>query len=193
MWDFLDKVVYINLDKRTDRRTHMEGVTATFGNKVHRFAAIEGGSIGCTKSHVAVLRQAMEENVSNILILEDDVEWTQFESGYAQLESLVSNPYDVIMLGAGSLVQGDAPNRVYTAQCAHAYIVNKHYIPILLQTFEDGLQCLIASPAQEYLYAHDQYWKNLQPFHKWYIVLPFLMYQRPDYSDIQKQYVDYRG
>lgn len=195
MWDFIDKVVYINLDKRTDRRERMECVTKAFGQKVHRFAAIEDtyGVIGCAKSHVAVLRQALEDGVTNILVLEDDVEWCNVEEAYPKLEELANQPYDVIMLGAGSLVLEGSPNRVHTAQCGHAYLVNKHYIPVLLARLEEGVNLLIQNPGTGYVHANDQYWKKLQSIHNWYVVLPFLMYQRPDYSDIQHCYVDYRG
>jgi hypothetical protein len=126
-------------------------------------------------------------------VLEDDAEWCNVEEAYPKLEELANQPYDVIMLGAGSLVLGDSPNRVHTAQCGHAYLVNKHYIPTMLNIFETSMQCLVDAPEKHHIYSPDQYWKKLQSIHNWYIVLPFLMYQRPDYSDIQHCYVDYRG
>jgi len=40
-WGFLDKVVYINLKKRTDRRLQMEEFVKPFEDKTIRFNAIE--------------------------------------------------------------------------------------------------------------------------------------------------------
>jgi glycosyl transferase family 25 len=194
MFEFIDKVVYINLDKRTDRREHMGNVTTIFGNKVQRLSAIEDpiGIVGCGKSHIAVLRQALKENVRNVLILEDDVEWNKINEGYAQLEELVEKPYDVILLSAGSLQYDRNTLRVLSAQCASSYLVHGDYIPTLLSNFEDALSQLI-STNNPYMYAHDMYWKRLQPIDQWFAVSPCIMYQRPDYSDIQNEYVDYRG
>ena len=194
MFEFIEKVVYINLDKRVDRRQHMENLTRIFGNKVERFSAIEDpiGIVGCGKSHIAVLRQALKENVSNILILEDDVEWNKFDEGYVQLEQLVNEQYDVILLSAGSLQYDRKTLRVLSAQCASSYLVHGDYIPTILTNFEDALSQLI-STNNPYMYAHDMYWKRLQPIDRWFVVSPCLMYQRPDYSDIENKDVDYRG
>jgi glycosyl transferase family 25 len=193
MFEFIEKVVYINLDKRVDRRQHMENLTRIFGNKVERFSAIEDpiGIVGCGKSHIAVLRQALKENVSNILILEDDVEWNKFDEGYVQLEQLVNEQYDVILLSAGSLQYDRKTLRVLSAQCASSYLVHGDYIPTILTNFEDALSQLI-STNNPYMYAHDMYWKRLQPIDRWFVVSPCLMYQRPDYSDIENKDVDYR-
>ncbi len=194
MFEFIEKVVYINLDKRIDRRQHMENLTGIFGNKVERFSAIEDpiGIVGCGKSHIAVLRQALKENVSNILILEDDVEWNKFDEGYVRLEQLVKQQYDVILMSAGSLQYDRNTLRVLSAQCASSYLVHGDYIPTILSNFEDALSQLI-STNNPYMYAHDMYWKRLQPIDRWFVVSPCLMYQRPDYSDIENKDVDYRG
>ena len=89
-WNFIDKVVYINLDHRTDRNEHMKRMTKTFRDKVSRFSAIrnERGIIGCSMSHIEVLKIAIRENYENILILEDDAEWNEFEQGYITLKKL---------------------------------------------------------------------------------------------------------
>jgi glycosyl transferase, family 25 len=193
MWDFVDKVVYINLEHRTDRNEHMKRVTETFGDKVSRFSAIENqqGALGCTMSHISVLRIAIENNWNNILIMEDDAEWYNFEQGYNTLKKLASNPYDVIMLG-GSFVSYDIETyRLHRALTTTAYLVNKHYMPVLLQNFEEGLCKFLESPSQPALYALDTYNNRLQQVDNWYIVQPPLVYQTPTFSDVEKRFVDY--
>ena len=46
---FIDKIIYINLDKRIDRREHMERQLEKFGLTAERFSAIkhEEGIVGC--------------------------------------------------------------------------------------------------------------------------------------------------
>jgi len=71
----IDKIIYINLDKRIDRRTDIEKELNDFGLEYERFQAIETpgfGILGCGQSHLAVLKLAKERGYKNILIFEDD-------------------------------------------------------------------------------------------------------------------------
>jgi glycosyl transferase family 25 len=194
MWEFVDKVVYINLDSRPDRRAHMEKITQTFGDKVTRFPAIkhEKGSFGCTMSHIEILKYALKKNWGNVLILEDDAEWNNFDDGYAKLEKLVKNNFDVILLGGSTISHNTDTHKLHSALTTVAYLVNKSYIPIILQNFEEGFQQFQGNPDMRVLYAIDMYWKKLQSRDNWYVIMPCLVYQRPDYSDIEKTNVDYR-
>lgn len=194
-WPFIDKVVYINLDHRMDRNEHMKQVTQTFGDKVSRFSAIktEYGAIGCSISHIQVLKMAIQNNWNNILILEDDVEWNNFEQGYAILNKLASNPYDVIMLGGSFVSYNSDTYKLYSAKTTTAYLVNKHYMRTLLSNFEEGLQKFISEPSKCELYAIDTYVHSMQHRDNWFIVQPPLVYQKPSYSDICNADVDYRS
>lgn len=191
MWEFLDGVIYINLDKRTDRREHMEQMTKLLPN-VHRFSAIEydPGYIGASKSHIGVLKLAIEKGWKNVLILEDDAEWNHLEEGYTTLEKLASNPYDVIMLGSGSASYDQTTLKLFSAQTTIGYLINSLYIPTLLKTFEEGLEQLI-STNDVYHYGLDMYWKRIQPLDNWFVIIPSLVYQLPGYSDIEKRHVEY--
>lgn len=192
MWEFVDKVVYINLNERTDRNTHMVRMTKAFGDKVIRFPAIRHspGNIGCTKSHIAILKMAIENGWNNVLILEDDSEWNEYYLGYSKLAKIVQSHYDVILLGGTSVSYYPDSLRLASAQTTTAYMVNRQYMPTLLANFEEGLSNLIDSgngPA----HAIDMYWKQLQSRDTWYIVVPSLVYQMPGYSDIENATMDY--
>jgi len=136
MWEFVNKVIYINLDHREDRRIIMSKFftdTQIPLEKVIRFPAIKNknGSLGCVESHLGVLKLAKENGWKNILILEDDVEILNFEEGYKKLEELVSLPkWDVIML-MGWYYKHDIP-RIYGGGNSGAYLVNERYIDTLL-------------------------------------------------------------
>jgi GR25 family glycosyltransferase involved in LPS biosynthesis len=195
MWRFLDKAIYINLDHRTDRYQHMKYMTKTFGNKVARFSAIRNqhGAIGCTLSHISVLKTAIENNWNNVLIMEDDAEWNDFEKGYDTLKKLTSNPYDVIMLGGSFVSYYPETFRLHHALTTTAYLVNKHYMKTLLDNFEEGLSNFLLHPSEPRLYAIDTYNNRLQQADNWYIVQPPLVYQKPTFSDVENTFVDYRS
>ena len=58
----IDKVVYINLEKRPGRKAEMEAELAKLripADKWVRFSAVEHthGAVGCNQSHIAVLRR----------------------------------------------------------------------------------------------------------------------------------------
>ena len=76
--DLISKVVFINLDARTDRKSQAEDELQLFlPDKVIRFSAIQDkpGSVGCSKSHIQILQMAIQENWPNVLIVEDDLQF----------------------------------------------------------------------------------------------------------------------
>lgn len=191
IWSFVDKVVYINLAKRPDRRKHMEKFTKTFGDKVIRFEAIENkrGEVGCSQSHIEVLKMALKEGWKNVLVLEDDLEWNKFNAGYKLLKKLVDNPYDVITLGTSNTWDYDSKTyRIMSSTSTGSYLVNGHYIPTLLENFEEGCQKLIECGVYSGWYAVDRYWIALQSRDKWYATIPNLIYQQDGFSDIEHTY-----
>jgi len=81
--DFFDKIIYINLDHRKDRK---EQILNEFNkmdineNKIHRIDAVHekyNGHIGCAKSHIKALNYAKENNYKNVIIFEDDFIFTK--------------------------------------------------------------------------------------------------------------------
>ena len=63
--DQIDGVVYINLERLTDRRAHMESLLSTYKIKAQRFPAIEHshGLYGCGLSHLGVLKLAQQNKI----------------------------------------------------------------------------------------------------------------------------------
>lgn len=75
----IEKIVFINLEKKKDRLDDIQKQFETFNfpkDKIIRFNAIENLScgIGCSKSHMEVIRMAKENGWKNVLVLEDDFE-----------------------------------------------------------------------------------------------------------------------
>lgn len=193
---FVDHVVYINLDHRTDRWEQIIAELAPYfpPEKVTRFSAIrhDNGALGCTLSHIAVLEMAKAVGWKNVLVLEDDAMWKteQFEEAYATLERLAVNSYDVIMLSSTCARWYIGSLKLITAQTASAYLVNSAYYDTLLTNFRESRDLFEVSNDGP-KHAHDQYWKRLQSKDNWFVVIPSLMQQRPGYSDIERKVVDY--
>lgn len=196
MFEFIEKVVYINLEHRVDRKEETEAELFRYfpKEKVIRFNAIRDskGSVGCSKSHIGALELAKEQGWKNVLIVEDDASWDErFEAEYSVLETLVSAPYDVICLGLLGYVD-KVTRRVSLGQTRTAYLVAQHYYDALIENMKEGLGHL---STHEYTaenrdkYCGDQYWKLLQEKDKWFRV--WMMIQRKSFSDICKQVVDY--
>lgn len=69
---YIDKKVYINLDRREDRKKEFEEQMKRANIEVERFSAVSNlhPDVGCGTSHVTVLKQAIGRK--NVLIFEDD-------------------------------------------------------------------------------------------------------------------------
>lgn len=190
MFEFVEKIVYINLEHRTDRKAQIEDVLKDVSDKVIRFNAIkeDHGGIGCTKSHIAVLEMAIREGWKNYLVVEDDAMWSNFQIGYPKLQKLAMNPYDVLVLGS-VFAKCNSNSKIFSSQTTTAYIVNSGYYQTLLTNFKEGLSGFLQTRAY-HIFAIDQYWKRIQPEDNWYAVLPSLLIQRAGYSDIEKMVID---
>ena len=83
MSHLIDKIIYINLDKRTDRKAEIEQELQHNNLRFERFPAIQTpeGCIGCSLSHLQVVKLAKERGYNNILILEDDFMFLSSDSG----------------------------------------------------------------------------------------------------------------
>jgi len=193
MFEFIEKVVYINLENRQDRRVSIEKELSIFPKeKVLRFNAIRHykGYIGCSMSHIAVLEMALREKWSNVLIVEDDAAWTNFSQGYLILQSLVSKPYDVILLGCHT-ANIDSVYRVRSALSLTGYLVNQAYYETLLKNFKEGLEQFLKHSHYAKYFALDRYWHPLLSKDRWYAIKPNMMYQKASYSDTDRKFTDH--
>ena len=196
----ISHVLYINLDSRIDRRTHFESQFNKIGLQTQRFSAIRNndGAIGCSMSHIACLEIAIRTNWDHVLVCEDDATITnpgQLVYQVNQFLNRFNDAWDVLLLGGNNYQpfrqESSECVRVANCQTTTSYLVRRPYFETLLANFKEGLKKLMAEPSQQPKYAIDQYWKNLQRKDRWYLIVPITVIQRPDYSDVSKQHVDY--
>ncbi|MBV6821947.1 glycosyltransferase family 25 protein [Pseudomonas sp. PD9R] len=141
--DYFDGARIINISSRKDRRLETEEEFARNGfdiddEKTGFFEAVtptEGkgfpsiGVRGCFLSHLGVLEEAMRLNLKNILILEDDIQFSRrvAEYGTQAIESLEGMEWDIVYFGHP--VGGDSNSPVWKEvdqpiHLAHFYAVN---------------------------------------------------------------------
>lgn len=197
--DRVGRIVYINLDERKDRREHSEAEFAKMSiTNYTRFSAYRtpGTAVGCSASHTEVVRQAIQDGVSSLLVMEDDFFFTvDRETLDARLNYLYEHvsDYDVVMLDY--MMYHSEPidpviGRVYEARTATAYLVAGRYLPTLLECYDKALQSFIVNPHVHWLYTNDVAWNTLQQKDKWYYFVERLVYQHGGYSDLGQKYIE---
>jgi len=192
---FVDHVVYINLDHRTDRRAHIIAALAPYfpPEKVTRFSAIkrENGAWGATESHIEVLQMAKANCWNNVLILEDDARWTDtFDEGLKTLTHLAQSEYDAIVLGGHNTRWHEDSLRLIRTFGAEATLVHSRYYDTLLRNYTESY-VLLQQSNQSWVHGVDVYINNLFATDRWFAVVPELVKQEVGYSDIRKEIVTY--
>lgn len=113
--DYFDGARIINISSRKDRRLETVEEFARYGfhiddEKIGFFEAVtpsEGngfpsvGARGCFLSHLGVLEEAMRLNLKNILIMEDDIQFSRRIPQYGRqaIESLKGMEWDIVYFG----------------------------------------------------------------------------------------------
>ncbi len=202
----LDAVVCISLKSDEQRRQQ----TLNECNKINlpvKFHIVErnplGGVLGCLESHIQVIKYAKQNNFQNILIIEDDV---QFDMSVLQNTNIVvPEDWQMFYLGyhvnKGYRYQNNIM-KILSALTTHAYILRDTMYDYILDNIGKD-------------------WKSIPEFHDWnihekpffesdkhaidifyskwvhhrldqtYGIYPLIAYQRPSFSHIENQNVDY--
>ena len=199
----IDKIYYINLEHRIDRKQKIEELLDLLkidNDKKVRFNAHnfpENGSLGCVKSHLDILIDAKKNNYKNCLILEDDFRCDKPVDILNSIEYFfnLEIDYDVIMLSS-NLLRYDKTNydkivKVNECQTSAGYIINNKFFDKLIEVFTESVVNLELDPSIKWKYALDQNWKKIQPNSNWYSFYPTIGYQEEGYSDIEQRDVNY--
>lgn len=195
----LKNVYYINLEERTDRKKHIEKQLESLGWCYERFNAIKtkSGRVGCSMSHLKLLTMAKEKNLPYIVIIEDDIHFTNIQKFNELYKHFVDTniDYDVYLL-AGNLrppVQRINPHllKISLSYTTTGYIVKQHYYDTLIQNIKGGIQKLLQN-VNDGMSAIDVNWIPLQRKDKWFISYPRTVTQLAnDFSNIENRVVNY--
>ena len=178
MSENIDKIIYINLEKREDKKAYIENQLNSYSFEYERFNAIEyepQGNVGCSLSHLAVLKLAKERGYKNILILEDDftfnVSKDEFENVLKQFFNLQLQ-YNVCMFyycQDCEIYNTEFPflNRIKQSNSSVGYLVNENYYDNLIKIIEESIPKL-KETKEHWNYAIDTCWRDLQKKDIWY-------------------------
>lgn len=196
----MKNVYYINLERRPDRKTHIESQLNSLGWNYQRFNAIQmkSGRVGCSMSHLKLLQMAKEKKLPYIVILEDDIHFTnipKFQELFKHFMDKIKDDYDVYLL-AGNLrhpIEMITQNilKVSTSYTTTGYIVKQHYYDTIIQNIKEGIINLIKNPLNG-MNAIDVNWIQLQKKDKWFISYPRTVTQLANhFSNIENRVVNY--
>ena len=200
--EYIDKIYYINLDRRTDRKELFEKQVEKYElpmNKIVRFSAIEDnyGAIGCSKSHLEILKLAQKNKYRNVLIFEDDFEFlVSKEEFYNNLNKFFKNykdNFDFCYLQYNLLESEEKDNIVGYARKTFGgagYIINNRILKKFIEILEKAIDNFIKTHNHQ-LYAIDTCWHPLQKSSESFYFKKRIGKQRASYSDIEKSFVDY--
>jgi GR25 family glycosyltransferase involved in LPS biosynthesis len=163
-FNFFDRIYCINLPHRTDKweKCKEEFAKYNFLDKVIRFNGVQiQGSFyhvnvraaGCFLSHLEIINKCKEENVKNVLILEDDVEFYNdpIKNLSLSINELKDKDWDIFYLGMNVTdekfkdpLERVSPNllRIKSALTTHAISYNNVVYSKILNLVPRGLEFL---------------------------------------------------
>lgn len=182
--NYIDHIIYINLDNRDDRRRNICKSLAEFNFKndqISRFPAFRTnpGFYGAHHSHIEALKLALSKKYKNVLILEDDIIFsvskTELNHDLEYIFEEFHDQWDVIMFSCNpsqveTYKNDNVLGRIRKTQGAAAYLVNGPYIQKLLNNFERAYPKLCTS-GQHWNYLHDVCWQSLQKTDNWFYLM----------------------
>jgi GR25 family glycosyltransferase involved in LPS biosynthesis len=190
--------VCINLDRDLGSWGRLQAVLTRHDIRgVRRFPAVDGsrlklpaawrhsaGAYGCLLSHLQVVREARQQGLPSLLVLEDDVRFDpSFSEKFPVFVRGVPADWDMLFLGALHREDPDpvAENvvRIRQAYCTHAYALRNSIFDAFIAV-NDG------SPNQV-----DVNNGVLQSSHHCYGFAPNLAWMEPHYSSIQERMADH--
>jgi GR25 family glycosyltransferase involved in LPS biosynthesis len=212
--NFIDGIIYINLDHRTDRdidiRRELKKMDIP-NSLVHRVSAVfndDCGHLGCAKSHVNALELAKEKGWKKFLILEDDFSFKVTKPQFLYtLDSFYekNDDWGVFMLAACHLKIKDEEKswfpKVTKATTTSGYLVESNFLDKLLLNFKEAVE-LLEKDVEEFLEQHpgekkmttpfaiDIHWHQLQKQGYFYTSDPMIGGQSKSYSSIMKKKIN---
>lgn len=201
----IDKVYYINLDHRKDRKNIFLSWMKESGfdeSKIQRIEAIynyERGHIGCLMSHIKALDTFISSKNEKCIIFEDDYYPLNIKTFWENIYKLENIDFDLVMLSYNDYeleirdTEYDFLKKCSFSYTASGYIITKELAIKLKNLFEECLKLAISEDIVSHYYCLDVYWmKLMKETEKWYCFYPRLGKQMESFSDILKKIVDYK-
>lgn len=199
---FFGAVLVTNLERRPDRLESVSEELEKFNIEASRLPAVDGHALfpelpklkagwkGSTWTHLNGLLYAKQNNLKNILILEDDVRFS--EEYFHLLESMFSElpaDWDMFYVGANDkhpetvlLPYSEHLRKANFLLTTHAYSVNARCFDFLIEHLSSNLESAMVI---------DVLYTRVQPQLNCFMATPNLAWQEEGYSDVLGMNVNY--
>lgn len=207
-FDFFDRIYCINLPERTDKWQQCLEEFTKLGiqNKIIKFNAIKFvgelpeqlrwiniRACGCTASHREIIKICNNENVKNVLVLEDDVEFHNdpIKNLSLSINELKNIDWDIFYLGMNVTdekfkepLERITPNllKIKSALTTHAIAYNSSAFKPILDHIPEGLEIINWQARNE---SYDGFFmRYFLSQNKAFCTNEYLATQRDSFSDI---------
>jgi GR25 family glycosyltransferase involved in LPS biosynthesis len=196
------KVYCLNLDRREDRWSNTVEELDKWGlrNYVTRVAAVDGrtlpvnmyglrsGDAGLLETHLQLVIDAKKNNYKSILIIEDDIEFTDEVNNIELYVKELPDNWDMIWFGGNNNMHGDHTAHFISNKIIKCKITyTTHCVAINHTVFEKVIEVLTNSQKPV-----DVSYVEIQNLYNCYAFYPSIAIQRPGFSDILNSHQDYR-
>jgi GR25 family glycosyltransferase involved in LPS biosynthesis len=195
---YFDRIYVINLDRRPDRYETFKKEISKYGiENVERFSAIDGvtlmsnnipllsGELGILETHLEIIKKCREDNLQNVLIMEDDVYFTDEILKIDEYMSSTPKDWEFIYFG-GNHVYGEPPKLINDKIIKLNYTVALQCVAINSSIFE-VIEAILPKRKKQV----DAYYAELHKTFNAYGFYPSMAKQIAGFSDIQNRIVDY--
>lgn len=207
--NYFQKIYCVNLDRRPDRWEECLEQFYIHNLEVSRFSAVDAknipeivkrvdkipglvyGAVGCGRSHRLIIESAKNDNLDNILILEDDVQFhDDLNIMFSEFIQEVPDDWDILFLGGNHSLNNIWQREPVTKISEHVYKLvfcyATHAYAVRKKAYDKIIECLLPENDRgDVLFSHAQVQLNT------YILRPHLAWQRPSYSDVEENFENY--
>lgn len=180
--DLTDSVYCINMDRRSDKMFTMKEMFNKMNIEYVRFQGIDiidDPQLGCSKSHIEVIKDALKKNYRIISILEDDVILcNDFEYRLNYFLNTVPEDWEVLYMGSNLL---NAPKTIFINKYVQKITKSFGRFAMIINN-KNGIFEKIVNLSDKSPNPIDFYYNELQPTS--YVFIPFLAKPNHIGSDI---------
>jgi GR25 family glycosyltransferase involved in LPS biosynthesis len=192
---FFEKAFCINLERRSDRWENAKKQFDSLNMQIDRIPAVDGslfnlniepicdsirtpGALGCSLSHLFIMKTAKYLNLKNYIVFEDDVEFSEnFIYKFTEIfNNELPKDWDILYLGGHHV---EKPTKISENIYKCNYTVTTHAI-----AFNESIYDLFIPKLNDLSRPCDVHYADEQKNINAYVIYPPLCWQYHNYSDI---------